>query len=240
MDLYSWFIQNKEIFRIIYALIIALVCLLIVLRTHKIFKLSLHQGVRYFRNAFAFYGLAFVLRYLLGSTYFFTGRTTVQSDILTIAFEFLLIMAGFSLIYSLIYKKFEGRYESFSSLFNLRFIIFYCLALVVAVLDILWSTYLFMFVLQIILFIFASAIGYSNYKKDKGKHRFLKLFFLVMILNLVAWIANFAVAIFLNWLQLGVIIVSIINLVIFLAFLYSVLNTTKRKNLKYFGATKNG
>ncbi|MCX6746632.1 MAG: hypothetical protein NTU63_00685 [Candidatus Pacearchaeota archaeon] len=63
MSLYSWIITNKEVFEIIYALMICLICALIVVKTDRFFRLSLHQGIRYFRNAFLFYGIAFLFKY---------------------------------------------------------------------------------------------------------------------------------------------------------------------------------
>ncbi|OGJ22164.1 hypothetical protein A3K73_04150 [Candidatus Pacearchaeota archaeon RBG_13_36_9] len=224
MYLYDFVWANKEIFKLVYTLIIGLICFLIVLRTHRLFKLSFHQGIRYFRNAFFFYGLAFVMRYILG-LYFLEG---LYPFFIRGVFEFFLIMAGFSLLYSLLWRKFEPERGIHSSLFNLRFAIFYLLALIVAVLDYLWGSYFFMFLLQIILFISASIISYVNYKKSK-KNRFLRLYFIVIILNLLAWLANFLVATFFNWQREGVISIYVLNILIFFLFLYGVMNATKKQ-----------
>jgi len=137
-------------------------------------------------------------------------------------------MAGFSLLYSLIWKKFEPERGIHSSLFNLRFAVFYLLALIVVVLDYLWATYLFMFLLQIILFLSASIISYENYKKSK-KSGFLRLYLIVIILNLIAWLANFLVATFFNWHKGGVVGIYILNILIFFLFLYGVMNATKKQ-----------
>lgn len=227
MYLYNFAIQNKEIFRLIYTIVIGLICFIIVVKTDKLFQLSLHQGIRYFRNAFFFYGLAFIMRYLLGVIYFFSNLE-VYAYIMKIVFEFFLIMAGFSLLYSLLWKKFEPKEKSASSLFNIRFLLFYALAIIVALLDYLWRTYCFMFSLQIVLFGYASIISYMNYGEGK-EHRFLKLYFVVMILNLVAWIANFIVASFLNWHKGGLIAVYLLNIIIFLLFLYGVVKVTRKR-----------
>jgi hypothetical protein len=226
---YDLILGNKEVVRLIYTVVVGLICLIIVLKTHKLFRLSLHQGIRYFRNAFFFYGLAFIMRYLLGTIYFFINRGPVQAAIMQVVFEFFLIMAGFSLLYSLLWKKFEPGEKSFSSLFNARFIVFYAIAFVIAFLDYLWRTYAFMFVLQIILFGLASIISYLNYKKNQ-KRSFLKLYFVAMVLNLAAWILNFVVAMFFNWNIIGVINIQILNIVIFLLFLYGVMKVTKKSN----------
>jgi hypothetical protein len=95
MDIYSFIIANKDLFKIIYAFLIILICLFIVLKTHKLFHLSLHPGIRYFRNAFFLYGIAFFARYFL-------SLVIKQPLVTTSIFEFFIIMAGFFLLYSLI------------------------------------------------------------------------------------------------------------------------------------------
>jgi len=70
MLLYDLIIENKELLKILYALIITVICLFIVIKTNKLFKISSHQGIRYLRNAFFFYGIAFITRYFLGAVSF--------------------------------------------------------------------------------------------------------------------------------------------------------------------------
>jgi len=220
MDI-GFIIQNKEILRFLFTLSIGLICFVIVLKTHRLFKISLHQGIRYFRNAFFFYGLAFILRYLLGSVAIISIKEIVSPYLIKIIFEFFLIIAGFSLFYSLIWKKF-GRKDR-SSLFNTRFLIFYLIALIIVILDYLWNTYLIMFISQAILFSYALFIAYSKSKENK----FSKLYLKVILLSLFGWILNL-IASFFAWNQIMIIIVYIINLIIFLLFLYEVIKTTKK------------
>jgi len=85
-----------------------------------------------------------------------------------------------------------------------------------------------MFLSQIILFFFASIISYNNYKRDKKEHKFLKLYFIVMVLNLIAWILNFIFSSFLDWRLRWVANIYIINVLVFLIFLYGVVKLTKR------------
>jgi hypothetical protein len=64
--LIEWILVNKEFLKIVYALIILFICAIIVLKTDRLFKLSDYQGLRYFRNSFFFYSLAFFFRFILG------------------------------------------------------------------------------------------------------------------------------------------------------------------------------
>jgi hypothetical protein len=226
MNLYEFALENKEIFKLISTVLIGIICYIIVVKTNKLFTLSLHQGIRYFRNAFFFYGMAFITRYVLSIVYFFGEIRPVYSLIIKGIFEFLLIMAGFCLFYSLLWKKFERPVASESSLFNVRIFIFYCFALIIVLLDFLWNTYNFMFGLQIVLFSFASIVSFANYQRNENKQNFSKFYFLVILLNLIVWIVNFFVSFFLNWNKIGVIGTYILNIIIFFLFLYSVIRIT--------------
>lgn len=221
MEILEFILENKEIFRIFYSLIIVLICIIIVVKTNRLFNLSRHQGIRYFRNAFFFYGIAFALRYL-------TGRTIPLVD-LGILFEFFMIMAGFFLLYSLIWKQIEGEEKSISSLVNARIFIFYSLAMTISLFDSLWATYNFLFFSQIIVFGITSLISYKN-SKNKQKAVFLKPYFIVMIFSFFAWTLNFILASFLDWRLQWLAHVYILNITVFVVFLCGVIKTTKRKN----------
>lgn len=220
--MYDWLIQNKELLKIAYSFLIAIICLVIVFRTDRLFRLSMHQGIRYFRNAFLFYAIAFVFRYLLnpviGTKYF---------SITNALFEYFLIMAGFFLLYSLIWKKFETTKPALSSLFNPRILTFYLMALILVISDYIWSTYNLMFLSQIIIFIFATAISFSNYR-SRPKGKFLKFYFIAMLLSLLAWALNALAAAILAWNQLVLINIYALNMIIFLLFLFGVIKFTNK------------
>jgi len=217
--LYSLVSQNLDLFRFLYSIVIAFICLIIVLKTDRLFRLSSHQGIRYFRNAFFFYGIAFVLRYLLANPiYFFSTR---------LVFEFFMVMGGFFLFYSLLWKRLDGS-ENISSLLNPKIMIFYVLAFIIAFLDYLWGGYNFMFLSQIVLFAFASIISYKNYQKGGKKHKFLKLYFVVMILSFIAWGLNFILASLNNWRLRWFSNIYALNIIVFLIFLYGVIKATKK------------
>ena len=218
--MYEWLIQNKDSLKIVYAFLIAIICLFIVKRTDKLFRLSEHQGIRYFRNAFLFYAIAFVARYL------FDPIISGYHYLTNAVFEYFLIMAGFFLLYSLIWKKFETIKPAYSSLFNPRIFTFYLMTLLIVIFDYIWSTYSFMFLSQLIIFIFATSISFSNYRNN-SKGKFLKFYFVAMLLSLIAWILNSLAAIF-SWNQLLVLNTYILNTIIFILFLFGVIKFTSK------------
>lgn len=226
MNIYNFIIENKELIKLIYGLMIAILCMIIVLRTDKLFKLSLHQGIRYFRNAFFFYAIAFIIRYIFGGLYL--NFSPIHYLVIKILFEAFLIMGGFFLLYSLLWKRFEGTGKNaISSLFNVNICVFYLMTIIIVLLDVLWQTYSFMFFSQVVLFIYMAILSYLNYK-DSKKQNFLKFYFIAMLLSLIAWLLNAFAALYLDWNKGILMIIYIINIIIFLLFLYGVVKVTSK------------
>jgi len=222
MDIYQIVLANKEVLKVIYALAISLICMFIVVKTDKIYKLSLHKGLRYFRNAFFFYGLAFLARYLFGVLF-----PTINYTIIFPIFEYLIILAGFFLLYSLTWKKFNPSEKEHSSLINSNVIIFHIMAIILALLDTLLGTFNFMFYSQIIIFFYASLIAYSNYSKN-SKRKFLKFYFVAMLLELSLWVLNLLTATLFSFNRLLLLNIGILNIIFFLLILYGIMKITKK------------
>lgn len=219
---YNIIAENIGLLRFVYSMLIAFICLIVVIKTDRLFRISFHQGIRYFRNAFFFYGIAFILRYLLTDTPYFS--------LIKAFFQFFIIMAGFFLLYSLLWKKFEISKESKSSFFNSIIFVFYIITLIIIFLDYLWDTYHFMFFSQIISFGLASMLSCRNYKQKGEKHKFLKLYFIIMLLSFFVWSFNFIFGSFFNWRLRWLANVYALNIVVFLIFLYGVIKLTKKQN----------
>ena len=226
--LYEWILTNKELLKVAYALIICFICAVIVLKTDRMFKLSDYQGLRYFRNAFFFYGLAFVVRFILGGI-----STLAESQIyllnIKFFFEFFIVAAGFFLLYSLIWKRVE-REKSHHSFLNVRSGIIYAVTLFIVLLNLVLNTSFFMYFSQIVLFMTAGFISYQKWKRDMEKHVFLKYYFVIMILGFVAWTLNMALDYFLNWNKVIQIGVYVLNVFFFFFFLYAITKIIKNKD----------
>lgn len=226
--IYDWILTNKELLKIIYALIICSICAIIVLKTDRLFKISNYQGLRYFRNAFFLYGIAFFVRFILGAITI-SNYQHIYPIIIKMVFEFSIVMAGFFLFYSLIWKKIE-KDQNYNSLFNIKIGIFYLLTLIITLLDFSLNTDILMYTSQIILFIIMSLISYKNYTKAGRKHKFLKFYFITMIIGTLTWILNTALFYFLNWNKVVQMQVYALNIIFFLVFMYGITKFTKPKN----------
>jgi hypothetical protein len=222
--LYDWIIANKELVKVIYALIICFICAIVVIKTDRLFKISNYQGLRYFRNAFFFYGVSFLIRFILGGLQIETLFNYEQT--IWFLFEFTIITAGFMLLYSLIWKKIENEIK-YHSLFNRNMFVIYAISLVITVLDALWNTPLFMYLSQIVLFIALIKLSYSNFAQSGKESPFLKYYFITMILGLAAWLLNMILQYYLNWNKVVQMIVYGLNALFFLLFLYGALNIAK-------------
>ena len=222
--MYDWIIQNKGLLKIIYALAITLICAIIVMKTHRLFRLSFHQGIRYFRNAFLFFGLGFFIRYIFDPIF------PQYHLVAKILFEFFLVMAGFFLLYSLLWKKLESSKKNYySSLWNKNIFIFYLMAFIIVVLDLIWNKYIFMFLSQFIIFSIASLVSYNNYIQKGRQRKFLKFYFLAMVLSLITWLLNFVLVMWMNWNQSILMNIYGLNIIVFLLFLFGVIKITNSK-----------
>jgi len=228
MLIYNLIVANKELLKIFYALAITTICLFIVIKTNRLFKISSHQGIRYLRNSFFFYGIAFIIRYFFGALHFNNNLSNIYNFLIKAFFEFFIVMAGFFLLYSLLWKKMELE-ANFSSLLNPKIFIFYGMAFVIVFLDFIWNTGYFMFISQIVLFFFALTVSFVNYKINGKRHKFLKFYFMAMLLSFAAWILNALAALYFDWDKGIMMSIYGINTIFFLLFLYGVIKVTKLK-----------
>jgi hypothetical protein len=185
-----------------FSVVIVVSCLIIVQRTHAIYRLSHHRGVRSFRDAFLFYGLAFIVRFSI--QYSTTG---LQKTALSILLYYLVTAAGFTLIYSLVWKGFPERHEY----------LLHIMALIIAGVSVLMVDYL-MLVIQTAVFTYALVISYENYRQSK--HNSLRqLYFIAVCLALVGFALNL-VADFIPFIAFYA---DAVTAAVFLIFLLSVL-----------------
>ena len=228
MEFYSWILQNRETIKIIYALLIVLICAIISLKSHKMFKLSDYQGIRYLRNAFFFYGIAFFIRYILGSNFYSFPENYI--NLINGLFGFFFIMGGFFLLYSLLWKKIESIHNiSFSSIFNFRIFIFYLMAIIFVLLDYFWNSFHFLFYSQAIIFLMAFAISFNNYYSNGRNRKFLKFYTFAMLLAFIAWTLNAVIEKVFHWDPRVHILIYLLNIIVFLVFLFGIIKVTQRK-----------
>lgn len=191
--LYDFLFANQELLKVCYALLISFICAMIVLKTDRLFKISDYHGLRYIRDSFFFYGLAFIVRFILGEVN--VTFPLIYGNITLFLFDFFILTGSFFLLYSLVWKKI-GKEKNHNSLFNRNVNVIYFLSFLVAIFGILLNTRYLLFIAQIVLFSVMFLFSAKNLSKEGKKYTFLKVYSIAIILSIFVWILNILVLLF--------------------------------------------
>jgi len=206
---------------IIYSFVIILCSLMIYFGTKELYKLSSHKGIKYFRQAFLFFALAYFFRsFIKIILYYFNAgeiRTLIPifGDLTLFIFMYFSSMAIFYLIYSVIWKKWESKPIVY--LFNL-------VAFTIAIIIILFRNSFIYLLINLLLFIFIALVFYKSYKQSKKKKS--HNLYIIYLLLFVFWILNIIDILIPNYLQTFQLFIYLISLGIFLSILYKVIRKT--------------
>ena len=183
--------HHRALIELVYALFVIVPSMIIFVRTRVLYAVSAHQGIRYFGNAFLSFAVAFSLRFV-ANVY---GSLLAEDWVLLptalfVLFEYVIALAGFYLVYSLVWKQFEIKGVRVC---KSKVGLLHALAILVAVLDFALSpvTQYFLFLSQIIIHGYAIVLSWANYKAAKRRRTFLQIYFIIMVLAFVGWTANF-------------------------------------------------
>ena len=171
---------------IVYSMIILILCFLIFFKTKEMYNLTKHGGIKFFRYAFMFLGLAYAFRLIL---YIIAMNSSLSCNFCMYGKTFWpitnFIVAYFStlgimyLVYSTIWKKIKVKH----------FLIFSNLiAFFIAIFSFIFRSPLRLSLIQFVLLIFAAIIIIKYHKKSKKKPNTQILYFLVFIFWLLSLI----------------------------------------------------
>ena len=206
---------------IIYSFIIIVCSLMIYFGTKEIYDLSSYKGIKYFRQAFLLFAIAYLFRFFIEFVvvYFNTNGIFEVYPILlaylaVFIFMYLSSISIFYLIYSVSWKKWKAK----STIIYL----FHTVAIIIALASVIFRNEIFYAGLNIILLIYAAFVIYfasrnQDYKSKKNT------FYLAYILLLFFWVLNVLnifIPTFFDSLKL---VVYLTSLCIFLVILYKVL-----------------
>jgi len=212
---------------IIYSLVIIVCSLMIYFGTKEIYELSSYKGIKYFRQAFLFFAIAYFFRSFIKFilVYFSANRildisprifTPLLGQITLFLFMYFSSMAIFYLLYSVMWKKWNGNSKKiyFSHLF----------AFIISLLIILSRNALIYLGVNFLLFFIVLFIVFISYKNTKKKTKGYKhdLYAIYLLLSFF-WILNIIDILIPEFLQTFQIFIYIASLIIFLMMLYKVL-----------------
>jgi hypothetical protein len=207
---------------LLYSFVIIVCSLMIYYATKEMYELSSYKGIKYFRQAFLLFAVAYFFKSFINIllVYFGTSRIIdINPRFIGAATLFLFMLFGslavFYLVYSLMWKKWNGK-----SAFILG--IFYILSILISFVII--TTRQIEVFLGVSLFILAVAIFgmYLTHKESKNKKKKSNIYVIYTLL-FVFWILNIIEVLIPNFFQFYQILVYLASLGIFLTILYKVL-----------------
>jgi len=219
------FASNMGI-EILYSVIIISVCLIIYFSTKEIYKLTSHKGVKYFRNTFLFFAIAYSFRFLARPFAFMLQlfetikiSPLLSRTVILIVFVYASTMALFYLIYSILWKKLDKTILSKNYLLHLA-------ALILAIIAVFVKPELFL-LFQLVAIIFTSVIVYLDYNKSKEKKIPYPLYIIYALL-IIFWIFNILSTIIPNFFRTTQTLLYLISTVLFLIIFYKVITKIKK------------
>jgi hypothetical protein len=225
---------NVEIFRplfaggigveLIYSFIIIICSLMIYFATREMYELSSYKGIKYFRQAFLFFAIAYFFRYsirfllmLLGVN----GLHEISPMYFGIATSFIFLylssMTVFYLLYSVMWKKWNHD--------KAKLYIFNIAAFVIALIGTVFNSIGIYLILNVILLAFVLISLLVAHRDSKNKKKGGGLFIIYNLL-FVFWTLNVIDILIPQFLELYQTIIYMISIFLFMLILYKVLKKT--------------
>lgn len=206
---------------VIYSFIIIFCSLMVYFGTRELYDLTFHKGIKYFRQAFLFFAIAYFFRSIIKFIlmFFNVGESFNSSwfifRLLNLAtlflFMYFISMGVFYLLYSVMWKRWGGK----------KIYLFHMLAILMSIIVIFSREPIFLLALNLFLFILVSIIFYIAHKDSKNKKS--KGLYVVYMLLFIFWILNIIETLTPSFLQGFQLILYLASSGIFLTILYKVL-----------------
>jgi len=209
-----------------YSLVIIVSSMIIYFSTKELYDLSQHKGIKYFRNAFLFFGISFIFFFLIKFIVFSFNLTRIPhfnpmflGNIILFIFIYASTIAMFYLLYSVMWKKIDDKRN-----YN-KIPIFHVIALIVSFLSVSTQNGFILLLIQALVFLFIAIESYMNYRKSK-KEKNISSIYIIYFLVFAFWILNIIDIIVPNFFSFVQIIIYTISSFIWLIILYKVLKKT--------------
>ena len=188
MAVEHFFDQSFFITELFFTVIAVIFCFLIYFKTKEIYVLTKYEGIKYFRDAFLFFGMSYVIRFLFGLVIVSTMELEVYIPRKIFVLIFILPLGYFStigifyLVFSSVWKKFKSR----------TLMIFgHSVAVLLSVISLITRSHLILLVFQSALLILAVILSGVIRKKEKKISRMRMLYFLISVLWLInLWVID--------------------------------------------------
>lgn len=170
---------------LVYSLIILVLCFLVFYKTKEMYDLTKHKGIRFFRYAFMFFGLAYAFRLLLffiiivnTTVCDFCSHTKILIPVSHFIVAYFSTMAIMYLVYSTIWKKISLKhFLTFSNI----------VALLIAFIAFVFRSPIMLSLIQFLLLVCSSVIITKNNKINKRINTKI-LYYLIFVFWLLSLI----------------------------------------------------
>ena len=210
-----------------YSFVIIVCSLMIYFGTKELYELSSYKGIKYFRQSFLFFAIAYFFRSFIKFVviYFnikgiieFSPITFRATGVITqLLFMYFSSMAIFYLLYSVMWKKWNGN--------SYKIYLFHWLALIISIVSVLSRNPLVFLGLNIFLFLIVIFVVYTSYQNKKNKRKGHNLYLIYLLLS-VFWILNIIDTLIPRFFQGFQLFIYIISTGVFLLIMYKVIKKT--------------
>lgn len=209
----------------IYSFIIIVCSLMIYFGTKELYELSSYKGIKYFRQAFLFFAIAYFFRSFIKFVleYFNIGRILdfapgiLGGQFSLFLFMYFSSMVIFYLLYSVLWKRWDGNSK--------KIYIFHALAFLISIIVILSRNNLIYLGVNFFLLLFVIFIVYVAHKNSRNKRKGHNLYVIYLLL-LIFWIFNVMDILIPDFFQNVKLFIYLMSSGIFLLILYRVLKKT--------------
>jgi hypothetical protein len=207
---------------IIYSFVIILCSLMIYFATKELYELSSYKGIKYFRESFLFFAIAFFFRSFIKIFFILANPPNIIgfSSALFQAFGmFIFIYFSSIAIFYLIYSMFWGKIKGNSG----KIYLLHLFALIISIISILFNSARIYLLINLIIFIFIIIMIYWVYYYTRKQKRKKSNLYTIYILLFIFWFLNVLDILIPKFLQMFQLIIYLISICIFLIILYKVL-----------------
>lgn len=206
---------------LLYSFVIILCSLMIYISTRELYELSSHKGIKYFRQAFLFFAIAYFFRSFIKFILLYFNIREIHEfspmlfgNFTLFVFMYFSSLAIFYLLYSVMWKKWNGNPN--------KIYIFHLLAFIISLSIIISRNSLIYLGLNVLLFIIALFTVYISHKNAKKKTKGHNLYTIYLLL-LFFWILNIIDILIPEFFQTFQLFIYLTSIFIFLMMLYKVL-----------------
>lgn len=201
---------------ILYTLVIVLLCFGIYLKTRESYNLTKHKGIKYFRDAFLFFGLSYLIR-VIGVFLNFSQKLIGLDISRGPMFFWMLIPVSYFSTIAILYLIYSSTWKKIGN--KLLLVLSHLLALFLSIVTFLTRSPHILLYIQSGLLVFAVALAFLTTKKNKKKIQTKLFYFLIS----VSWLFNIWIVSTKRMFPFEIkIILQLISVIVFLIMYYKV------------------